>query len=196
MDKNEIARILEEIAILLEIKGENPYKIRAYQNAARSILNTEKDLSELIKQDKLTDLDGIGESITEKITLLVTKGRLPFYEKLKKSLPSGLLSMMQIQGLGPKKVKILYKKLKIKSVAALKKACVQGKLAKLKGFGAKTEQNILDAILHRETYQKRHLWLYAMEIATPILEGLRKLKSVKKAEIAGSVRRKLETVGD
>ncbi len=196
MDKSKIAEVLEEIAVLLELQGANPFRIRAYRNAARSLLNTDRNLKDLIQEKKLTDLEGIGKDLAEKITLLATKKRLPFYEKLKKSTPQGILKLIQIPGLGPKKVKTLYQKLRIQSIKDLKKACLAGKIAKLKGFGKKTEQNILDAIGHGEVYQKRHLFWDAMHTAGPILESLRQLKQVKEAEIAGSLRRKLETIGD
>lgn len=196
MDKNQIAEIFEEIATLLELKAENPFRIRAYRNAARALLNLEEDLEKVVREERLTELEGIGKDLAGKITLLVTKGKLPDYEKLKKSIPSGLLEMMQVHGLGGKKVKVLYEKLGIKSISALKKACLDGEIAKISGFGKKTQQNILDSLSHKESYGKRHLWWDAMEIATPLIEGLKKLKSVKKAEIAGSIRRKLETIGD
>src|SRR3990167_2190016 len=196
MDKEELARILEKIADLLELKGENPFKVRAYRNAAKAILGLEKSLEEIIREGKLLEIEGIGKSLADKIEQLASKGKLAFYEKLKKSLPRGLLDLMQVQGLGPKKVVLLYKKLKIQSLSGLKKACLKGQIAKLKGFGEKTEKNILDSLEHREEYQKRHLWWDGMEVATEILEGLKALKEASKAEIAGSLRRKMETVGD
>lgn len=196
MGKEEVCRILEEIADLLDLKGENPFKVRAYRNAARSLLNEEEDLEKLIKNNKLTEIEGIGESLAEKITLLVQKGRLRFYEQLKRSLPRELIDLLQIQGLGPKKVQILYKKLGIKSIASLKKAAKQGKIAKLSGFGKKTETNILQALEHREKYQLRHLWWDAWKEASSLLEKIRKMKGVANADIAGSLRRRLETIGD
>lgn len=196
MDKNEIAEILEEIATLLELKGENPFRVRAYRNGARALLNMEENLSDVVKRGKLTEYEGIGDHLAAKITELVETGKLPEYEKLKKSTPPGLLKLIQIQGLGPKKVKTLYQKLKIKSVEDLKKAAEAGKIAKLTGFGAKTEKNILRSLEHRESYQKRYLWWDAEKVAIPILEKLRKIKGVKQADICGSFRRKLETVGD
>ena len=196
MDKNEIAAILEEIANLLELKGANPFRVRAYRNAARSLLNSDKSLKDLINEGALTDLAGIGDDLAEKITALATKKKLPFYEKLKSSTPKGILKLIQVHGLGPKKVKAIYQKLKIQTIEELKKACEAGRIARLKGFGARTEKNILDAIGQRQAYAKRHLWLSAWKEATEILEALRNVKSVKKAEIAGSLRRRLETIGD
>jgi DNA polymerase (family X) len=196
LNKDEIIRILEEIADLLELKGENPFKVRAYRNAARSLMNMEKDIKDVVREGQLTEYQGVGESLAEKISALVTKGRLPYYDKLKRSIPRSLLELLQVQGLGPKRVQFLYKKLRIQSLTALRKAAKEGRIAKLKGFGRKTQQNILDALERRETYRKRHLWWDAMEIAEPILSSLQKLKGVKKVDIAGSVRRKLETIGD
>ncbi|HKZ00375.1 MAG TPA: helix-hairpin-helix domain-containing protein [Rhabdochlamydiaceae bacterium] len=196
MDKNEVVAILEEIAILLELQEENPFKIRAYHNAERALLNMEEDLKAMVKKKKLTEVEGIGEHIAEKITILMTKGRLPYYEKLKKATPKGVLEMMEVRGLGAKKIKTIYSRLKIQSLSALKKACLAGKIAKLPGFGKKTEQNILDSLAHLAIYQKRRLWWDAMELAAPILKGFKKIKGVKKAEVAGSLRRRLETIGD
>lgn len=196
MDKKEIARVLEEIADLLELKGENPFRVRAYRNGARALLNIDEPLSEVIKKDKLTEVEGIGEHLAEKISQLYKTGKLSYYDQLKKSIPPGLIELVQVQGLGPKKVKALYQKLKIRSLDDLKKAAEGGKIAKLKGFGAKTEQNILRSLEHKETYQKRTLWWVAWEKALPILEGLKKIRGVKEAEICGSLRRKLETIGD
>ncbi len=196
MGREEIVQILEEMADLLELKGENPFRIRAYRNGARALLNLDADLEELVEEGRLTEIEGIGEHLAEKISQLVKKGRLPEYEQLKGSLPKNLLKLLTVQGLGPKKVQVLYKKLHIHSIPSLKKAAKEGKIAKLKGFGKKTEQNILASLEQSEKYQARHLWWDAMLIAEPILEGLQKLKSVEQAEIAGSLRRKLETIGD
>ncbi len=196
MHKKEIARILEEIATLLELKGDNPFRVRAYRNGARALLNMEEDLAEVIQKEKLTEYEGIGDHLAQKIAELYQTGKLPYYENLKKKTPPGLLKLIQIQGLGPKKVKVLYQKLKIHSIEDLKKAAENGRIAKLKGFGTKTEQNILQSLQHRETYRKRVLWWDAWQRAVPILKELKKLKGVKQAEICGSLRRKLETIGD
>ena len=196
MNKKEIAGIFEEIAVLLELKAANPFRVRAYRNAARALLNMDEDLISMVEEKRLIELEGIGEDLAEKITTLALKGRLPFYEKLKRSIPSGVLELTKVQGLGAKKIKRIYEKLKIQSIEELKEACEAGKLSKLKGFGPKTEKNILDALAHRESYGHRRLWWDAMAAALPILEKLKNLKTVKKAEIAGSLRRKLETIGD
>lgn len=196
MDKHEIAHILEEIATLLELRGDNPFKIRAYRSAARQLENITEDFGEIVEEERLTDIQGIGNELAKKITLLYTTGHLPLYDDLKKKVPEGVLMMLQIPGLGAKKVKVIYEKLNIKSISALKKACQQGKVGKLSGFGAKTEQNILEGIQHLEEYSQRHLWWDTMEISEPIVNGLKKLKEVEKVQVAGSVRRRLETIGD
>lgn len=195
-DKESTARALEEMASLLEFKGENPFKVRAYLNAAHALLNLSEDFEKIILEDRLKECEGIGESLSEKIKILATSGTHPVYEELKQSMPSSLHEMLRIPGLGYKKIKVLYEVLKIDTIKALKEACINGKLSAIRGFGAKTEKNILDGINHLESYSKRQLWWDAMSMAAPILEGLRKLKGVKAAEIAGSIRRRLETVGD
>lgn len=197
MTKNEIADILSEIATLLELKGDNPFKIRAYQTGARALESIEEgDLARLIEQDELQSVKGIGGALAEKITELHTTGKLVFFEKLKAAVEPGLVDMLQIPGLGPKKVRALHDQLGIADIAALTKACQEGKVAELAGFGAKTQEKILDGIKNREAYGRRHLWWDAAEIAGPIVEGLRALPQVQRAESAGSLRRGLETVGD
>ncbi len=196
LGKKEIAQVFEQIAVLLELQAANPFRIRAYRNGARALLNTDEDLETLVKEKRLSDLEGIGEDLADKITTLYKTGRLPFYEKLKKSTPPGVLELLKVQGLGGKKIKVLAKKLKIRSIDDLKKACLDGKVAKLPRFGEKTQANILESLGHLETYQRRHLWWEAMEIAEPMMASLSKLKAVKQLEIGGSLRRKLETIGD
>lgn len=196
MDKHELAAILEEIGTLLTIKGENPFKIRAYHNAARAIENLEEDINKIVEKKALGEIPGIGERLSKKITTIVKTGRLPYYEKLKRSIPEGLLELLKVPGLGGKKIKILYEKLKIKTVKDLLEACQKGKIANLKGFGIKTQENILNGITKIKTYGQRFLWWDAQAIALPLLKKIAAFKDVKKVEMAGSFRRKLETVGD
>jgi len=197
MTKNEIADVLAEIGTLLELKGENPFKVRAYQTGARALEAIEDDeLARLIAEEKLETVKGIGEALAQKITELHTTGRLGFFDKLKASIEPGLEEMLQIPGLGPKKIRALHDKLGIADIAALTAACTDGRVAALDGFGEKTQEKILAGIRNREAYGKRHMWWEADEIAAPIVAGLRKLPQVKRAEAAGSLRRGLETVGD
>jgi DNA polymerase (family 10) len=194
--KNEIADVLNEIAVLLDLKGENPFKIRAYQSGARVLESLEEDLGKIIAEDRLASMKGIGEALVKKITELYATGKLKYYDELCASVAPGLVEMLEIPGLGGKKIKALNSKLGIDSIAALTKACEEGRVAELDGFGAKTQEKILAGIKNREAYGKRHLWWDAFAVAGPILEGLRALPQVLRAEHAGSLRRKMETVGD
>lgn len=197
MTKNDIADVLTEIGTLLELKGENPFKIRAYQTGARALEAIEEaELARLIAEEKLGTVKGFGEALIQKITELHTTGRLEFFEKLKASIEPGLVEMLQIPGLGPKKIQALKTKLGVTDIAALTAACHDGRVAALDGFGEKTQEKILAGIKNREAYGRRHLWWSAAEIAEPIVQGLRALPQVKRAEAAGSLRRGMETVGD
>lgn len=196
MNKSDIADLLNEIATLLEIKGENPFKIRAYQNGARKLETLEEELGTLIEEGRLKDVAGFGEALVQKITELYETGSLEFYEKLKSSVEPGLVSMLEIPGLGAKKIKAMHKSLGVSSIEELKTACEDGSVAALKGFGKKTAEKILLGIENREAYGKRHLWWDAYAVAVPILEGLKALPEVEEASHAGSLRRKRETVGD
>ncbi|MBI5766807.1 MAG: DNA polymerase/3'-5' exonuclease PolX [Verrucomicrobia bacterium] len=197
MTKNEIADVLTEIGTLLELQGENPFKVRAYQTGARALEAIEEaELARLIAADELKAMKGFGEALTQKITELHTTGRLGYYEKLTASIAPGLVEMLQIPGLGPKKIKAVHDKLGIASIADLTAACQEGRIAALEGFGEKTQEKILAGIRNREAYGKRHLWWDAWEVSAPIVAGLRALPQVKRAEAAGSLRRGMETVGD
>lgn len=197
MTKNEIVGVLEEIAVLLELKGENPFKIRAYQSGARALGAVEDaELARLIEADELGTLKGFGEALVQKVTELHRTGRLEFFEKLKATVAPGLIEMLEIPGLGPKKIKALNERLGIAGIAELAAACAAGKVAELDGFGEKTQEKILAGIGNREAYARRHLWWDANEIAEPIVRGLQALPGVSRAEAAGSLRRGMETVGD
>lgn len=196
LTKAEIADVLNEIGVLLELKGENPFKVRAYQNGARVLENLEEDLGQLVSDGRLGEVKGIGEALAQKISELHGTGRLEFHEKLRASLPSGLFDVLEIPGLGAKKVRAMYDQLGVDSIDSLTRACEENRVAELKGFGAKTQEKILAGIKNREAYARRHLWWDAYATAEPILAGLKKVSGVKQAEHAGSLRRGLETVGD
>lgn len=196
MDKKQVAEILDEMGTLLELKGANPFKCRAFHNAARVVEALTQDMAELVETGEIRSVKGIGESLAEIITDLTKKGKSREYDELKKSLPAGLLDMVRIQGLGPKRIKILYEKLKIKSIEELKKACEQHKLAKLEGFGEKSEENILKGIELLSKTSDKHLYPKAKEAADKIYGTISKLKEVKRCEVAGSLRRKKEVIGD
>ncbi len=197
MTKNEIADVLTQIATLLELKGENPFKVRAYATGARALEAIEEaDLARLIAAGELESVKGIGEALAQKIGELHTTGKLAFFEKLQASIEPGLVEMLEVPGLGPKKIRALHDKLGIATLAALSAACLDGRVAALEGFGEKSQQKILEGIRNREAYGRRHLWWDAWQTAMPIVEGLRGLPQVHHAEAAGSLRRGLETVGD
>ena len=197
MTKSGIVEVLEQIGVLLELKGENPFKIRAYQSGARTLgMIEEAELARLIAAGELGTLKGFGEALVQKVTELHSTGRLEFFEKLKATVEPGLIEMLEIPGLGPKKIKALHERLGITGIAALAEACAKGTVAELEGFGAKTQEKILAGIKNREAYGRRHLWWDANEIAQPIVAGLRALPGVTRAEAAGSLRRGMETVGD
>jgi len=197
MNRREIADVLVEIGTLLDLKGENPFKIRAYQSGAR-LLETmsDQEFDDHVRAADWIDVRGVGEALADKISLLHSTGRLEFLDKLRASVPPGLVEMLSIPGVGPKKVKALNEKLGIIDIDGLRKACEEGRVADLQGFGAKTQEKILVGISRREAYSKRHLWLSAYLVAQPIVEGLRGIQGVQRAEAAGSLRRGLETVGD
>lgn len=196
MDKERVAEILLEIGTLLELKGENPFKTRAYGNAARTLESLTEPLATLIAENRLGDIKGIGEALQQKITELVTTGGLKYYDELKASIPPGLVEMLGIPGLGPKKVKAMHDKLGIDSIANLEAACLAGKVAELDGFGEKTQAKILEGIAFRRTYASRHHLNEALAVAEPILESLRGHPDVIRCSTAGSVRRSKEVIGD
>ncbi len=196
MTRNEIAEVLNQIGTLLELKGENPFKIRAYHTGARALEALEEDLGRVVAEGRLQEIKGIGEALAKKITELHATGRLEFFDKLKASVAPGLVEMLEIPGLGARKIQALHARLGISSIAELARACEEQKVAALDGFGEKSQEKILAGIRNREAYARRHLWWDAFAVAEPILQGLRALPQVRRAEHAGSLRRGLETVGD
>jgi DNA polymerase (family 10) len=196
MDKKDIIEVLERIGTMLEIKGENPFKVRAYFSGARTLQTMEEDLGEVIGEGRLGEIPGIGKALTEKVEALYTTGELEFYDKLVASVPSGLMDLLEVPGLGGKKIKALHEQLDVDSIDSLTKACKKGQVAELKGFGAKTQEKILSGIKNREAYAARHLWWDARAVVERILPDLQALPDVERAEAAGSFRRGMETVGD
>jgi DNA polymerase (family X) len=196
MDKEQVAEILVEIGTLLELKGENPFKTRAYANAARAIEGLSEPLTKIVTENRLGEIKGIGEALTKKITELVTTGKLMYYDELKASIPPGLIEMLEIPGLGPKKIQALNQKLGVDSVENLEAACKNGKVADLDGFGEKTQANILEGIERRRTYASKHLLNDAWSAAELLLDGLREHPDVIRCSTAGSLRRFKEVIGD
>lgn len=196
MRNQEIAEVFYQIADLLEIKGELPFKVRAYRRAAQRIETLEKDIEEIYRQGKLKSIPGIGESMARKIEELIETGKLRYLEDLKREIPEELIRLMDIPGLGPKKALVLYKKLGITTIDQLREACKQGRLRMLEGFGEITERNIMRGIEMMEESKGRALINVAYDDGYRIVEYLRQNKDVLKIEIAGSLRRMKETIGD
>ena len=196
MDKDQVAEILVNIGTLLELKGENPFKTRAYLNAARAIETANESLDKLISENRLGEIKGIGEALQKKITELVTTGKLAYYDELKASVAPGLIAMLEIPGLGPKKIKALHDELGVETVEQLEAACKAGKIAGLRGFGEKTQTNILDGIQRRRLYASKHLLSDALRVAEPLLDRLRQHPDVIRCSAAGSLRRHREVIGD
>jgi len=196
VDKDQVAAVLTEIGTLLELKGENPFKTRAYHNAARMLEGLNEPLARVVAEGRLGGLKGIGDALQEKIATLVTTGRLPYHEELRASVPSGLLELLQLQGLGPKKVRRLHVELGVDSVDKLAAACREGRVAGLEGFGEKSQAKILEAIAFKAQFASRHHLIDALSAAEPILEVLRSHPAVIRCSTAGSLRRWKEVIGD
>ena len=196
MNNKEIAQILEEIGQMLELKGENPFKSRAYFNAARMIETYNRPLRELGGRVEIGKIKGIGTALVDKISRLLENGDLPYYHELKASLPKGIMDLLKIPGLGAKKVGVIYDKLKISSVGELEYACMENRLRDLPGFGEKSQKKIFNSIQLFKKYSERFLYPVAYEAAEDLVAFLKDLDSITDIEIAGSLRRRKETIGD
>ena len=198
MQNQHIAAIFNEVADLLEIQGANAFRVRAYRNGARTLENLSESVADILAAgDRTLDtLDGIGKDLGAKIAVIVESGQLPQLEELRLQVPGGVVEMLRIPGLGPKKVAALFKELNILSLAQLKEACEAGKIAELKGFGKKTEQSILEGLPHAEAAGKRFLISVATASADNIVSDLKLLPSISQVSVAGSCRRRKETCGD
>ncbi len=193
----DIATQFDEIADLLEIQEANPFRVRAYRNAARTVRGLGHELAELVGQGQdLTALPGIGKDLAAKIEEMLRTGATRALKDLHRELPPSLEDLLHIPGLGPRKVKVLYSELGIKTLAQLEKAARAGRVRGLAGFGARTEQRILESIASRRTTKKRFLYSNARQYAEPLLAYLQEIKGVREVVLAGSFRRGRETVGD
>ncbi|UCH71618.1 MAG: DNA polymerase/3'-5' exonuclease PolX, partial [Thermoplasmatales archaeon] len=196
MKNRLVADILYQIADLLDIKGEMFFKTRAYRIAAQTIEVLDEDIETISKQGRLSSIPGVGEALANKIKEIVETGKLEYFEKLKKEIPEGLLAMLEIPGLGPKKVSNLYNNLNIKTIDELQRACTEGKLRDLEGFGEITEQNILRGIQLKQKTKGRVLLNVAHVDGNSYIDYLSKCEKIEKISIAGSLRRMKETIGD
>jgi len=196
VDKAAVASILEETASLLELKGENPFKSRAYQNAARVVGSLDGDLEELARANRLTGTPGLGPALVRDITELVTTGHMQVYDDLRAEIPEGLRAMLRIPGLGPKRIKQIHDALGVTTIADLDLACQANKVATLPGFGKKTQDNILRGIQFISAHQDHYLYPVAAAEAEQIVAELKKLPGIRRISIAGSLRRRKEIVKD
>ncbi|MEM6601101.1 MAG: DNA polymerase/3'-5' exonuclease PolX [Verrucomicrobiota bacterium] len=196
MTNDEISDILRNIGLLLELKGDNLFKTRAYQNGARAIDGMSEPVAQLVAAGTLADVDGFGKALVEKITTLVEAGSLPYYENLKAEFPDGILDLLSLNGLGPKKAKTLYQKLKIGSLEELQTACESGKVAELDGFGKKTAEKLLEAIQQQQLYAGRFRYAEVIQQAEDLVDMMRTHPDITRISIAGSLRRGKEVVKD
>ncbi len=198
MENPEVAMVFEEIADLLEILGENPFRVRAYRNAARTVRELPEPVEEIVRNPnrKLEDLPGIGKDLAEKIRIIVQTGDHPMRQELREKVPPGLRELLDVPGLGPKRAWALYEKLGVKSIEDLKKAAQEHRIQRLRGFGAKTERAILEALEHLEQVQRRVYLAEAKVFAESVVRHLREVPELHQIEVAGSYRRRKETVGD
>lgn len=196
MDKSTVIDVLEQMGVLLELKGENPFKVRAFTNGARALETLDEPIDQAVASGSLKAVKGIGAGLFNDIKTLVTTGALPAFEELKAATPPGLIEMLAIPGLGPKKVKAIHEGLGLTTVGELEYACLENRLVSLPGFGEKTQAKILKSIELWKKNRGRSLYAEALGQAEAIEAALAKHPAVKRLAIAGSLRRKMETVKD
>jgi len=197
MDKNQVANLLDEIASLLELKeGSNPFEVRAYQNAARAVNGLDGDIEELARQGKLKGVPGLGSTSIKRIEEVVETGHIALYDELVETTPPIKLEMMRIPGVGPKKINAIYNQLHVNSIPELVQACEENKVADLPGFGKKTQDKILQGIAFLAQHAGRFLYPVAEEEASHIYAALREMLEIVRLQVAGSLRRRRETIGD
>lgn len=198
MDNEMIASHFDEMAELLEIRGESTFRVRAYRNGAKSIRDLTESVASILADPtrKLTDLPGIGDAISDKCKVLLETGKIPQLEDLRQQVPAGLLQIMRVPGLGAKKAKALFESLNITSIDELRAACQQKKVRELKGFAAKTEESILKSLDQLAATSARMLLDEASYLVEALRKHLQPVPSIKQLEFAGSYRRGKETVGD
>jgi DNA polymerase (family 10) len=196
MDKSAVIKTLEKISIMLELKDENPFKIKAYQNAAEALEKSEIDIGKNTQISDLLKIKGIGRSLADHIKTLASDENLDFYEELKESITPEILEMLKIPFLGPKKVKLLFDNLSIGSISDLEQAIIENKLVDLPNFGKKTQENILKGINSIKKFKEFYLSADVINLAESIVTKLKLSRNINRVSIAGSLRRKKETVKD
>ena len=197
MDKNQVASLLDEIGSLLELQeGSNPFEVRAYQNAARAVNSLDGDIEQLTREGKLKGVPGLGTTIIKRIEEAVETGHIALYDELVETTPPVKIEMMRIPGVGPKKINVIYNQLQVKSIPDLVQACEENKVAALPGFGKKTQDKIIQGIAFLAQHAGRFLYPVAEEEASHIYTVLKELPEIVRLQVAGSLRRRRETVGD
>ena len=198
MTNSQIAEVLEQLADLLEFQGANAFRIRAYRSGARRIRDLPESIATIVTEDpsRLTTLEGIGKGVAEKCITLVTTGELPQLQELLTEIPSTVLDILRVPGMGPRKAAMLYQELQVENLEQLQAACEAGQVQQLKGFGAKTEQTILTGIAIAEAANQRIYWSVADQVVDQLREHLAGCTAIERMEMAGSYRRGRETVGD
>lgn len=196
MKNIELSRIFEQIAKILKIKGENPFKIRAYEKIGLALENLPIDIETIYRQGGLNDIPGVGEGIAKKIEEFLTTGKLDYYEKLKEAMPSGVVELLDISEVGPKTAKLLYEELGVDNIEKLEEAISEHRIKNLPGMGEKSESNILRGIELYKRRKERVLLGISLPLAEEIVKELSHLKETDKINFAGSLRRKKETIGD
>lgn len=194
MADKKLIKILRNIALMLELKGENPFKARAYSTAAQKINDDDIDVEKAVRENTLGEIKGFGKALQEKIKDYVENGRVEYYDRLKEEVPEGLLELTKLGEVGPKKAKTIYDKLGIESLDDLEKACEEDKIKNVKGFGVKSQEAILNSIHHKKANRGRALQENVREFAAEIIEEIRYMPDVNKAEITGEYRRFSDTV--
>lgn len=196
MSNKDVAAALEEIAQLMELSGENPFKIRSYVNGARLVEQLDEDIQGVVMEGRLRELPGIGEALADKIQTLVETGALPFLEELRAQFPDTIQELFQIPNLGPKRIKTLYKELGVDTLAALEEALNAGRIADLKGFGPKMQAKIQEGIEFAHAHAGQYLLIEAEKVVETLIPWLRKEPAVLHIAPAGSYRRSKEVVKD
>ena len=195
MKNAEVAKVFQDIADLLELKGENVFKIRAYQKAVFSLEHLPEEVEQLVREERLREVPGVGEAIAKKITELVTTGRLKYYDELKAEFPAGISTLLEVPGIGPKTAMLLGKELDIKSLDELEAAITEGRVTALPRMGEKTSENILRHIQALRRKDQRIPIGEALTAVDEIMAGLRGVPGLKNLTPAGSLRRFRETIG-
>jgi DNA polymerase (family 10) len=196
VDKAQVASILDEIGSLLELTGGNPFETRAYQNGARAIGALEGDLDELVRDGSIARVPGLGKTLVARVTELVTTGHMAFYDQLLEEVPPGMREMLRIPGLGPKRIRQIHEALGVTTMDGLRAACENGEVARLPGFGQKSQDNILKGLVFVTEHQDKYRYDVAEAGALAVAGALRELPQVVRLTIAGSLRRHKEVVKD